>query len=50
MITKNMILWGENKMKKLLVDYIPFEVAPEALNEAMSSNGKLKQRSTQVTL
>ena len=28
-------------MKKLLVDYIPFEVAPEALNEAMSSNGKL---------
>jgi len=28
-------------MKKLLVDYIPFEVAPEAINEAMSSNGKL---------
>ena len=28
-------------MKKLLADYIPFEVAPEALNEAMSSNGKL---------
>ena len=28
-------------MKKLLVDYIPFEVAPEQINEAMSSNGKL---------
>ena len=28
-------------MKKFLVDYMPFEVAPEALNEAMSSNGKL---------
>ena len=28
-------------MKQLIVDYIPFEVAPEAINEAMSSNGKL---------
>ena len=28
-------------MKQLIVDYIPFEVAPEAINEAMASNGKL---------
>jgi len=28
-------------MKKLLVDYIPFEVAPEAITEAMASDGKL---------
>ena len=28
-------------MKQLIVDYIPFEVAPETINEAMSSNGKL---------
>jgi len=28
-------------MKQLLVDYIPFEVAPEAITEAMASDGKL---------
>ena len=28
-------------MKQLIVDYIPIEVVPEAINEAMSSNGKL---------
>ena len=27
--------------KKLLVDYIPFEVSPEQINESISKNGKL---------
>ena len=29
-------------MKQLIVDYIPFEVSPEQINESMkSNNGKL---------
>ena len=32
----------ENKMsKQILVDYIPFEVSPEQINESLSKNGKL---------
>ena len=31
-----------NNMKQLIVDYIPFEVSPEQINESMkSNNGKL---------
>ena len=28
-------------MKQLLVDYIPFEVTPQQINESMEKNGKL---------
>ena len=28
-------------MKELLVDYIPFEVSPEQINESIKNNGKL---------
>ena len=28
-------------MKNLLVDYIPFEVTPQQINESLSKNGKL---------
>ena len=32
----------KNNMKQLIVDYIPFEVSPEQINESMkSNNGKL---------
>ena len=27
--------------KQLLVDYIPFEVTPQQINESMAKNGKL---------
>ena len=27
--------------KQILVDYIPFEVSPEQINESISKNGKL---------
>jgi len=33
-------MWEENKMSKsLLVDYIPFEVTPQQINESMHKNG-----------
>ena len=28
-------------MKELIVDYLPFEVTPEQINESISRNGKL---------